>query len=60
MLWALASSVFVIYLYHKQNAELIPASDNEPASLEAEIVAINARITALESKIARSAGETKP
>jgi hypothetical protein len=51
MLWALASSAFVIYLYRKLNAEIVVASDNPPAgTLEAELAALNARIAALESK----------
>lgn len=52
MLWAIASSVFVIYLYRKQNAASAPAPENGPAdTIEAELDALNARIAVLESKI---------
>lgn len=51
MVWALASSAFVIYLYRKLNADSIPATDSAPAdTLEAELAALNARIAALERK----------
>jgi hypothetical protein len=52
MLWALASSVFVIYLYRTLNAESAPTTAEVAAdSVEAEIAALNARISALESKL---------
>jgi hypothetical protein len=54
MLWALASSVFIIYVYRKLNAESVPAPDSSPAnSVEAELAALDARIAALERKIGR-------
>lgn len=54
MLWALASSVFVIYLYRTLNAESAAAPADGPAdSVEAELAALNARIDALESKVRR-------
>lgn len=66
MVWAIASSVFVIYLYRKLNAEGAPASPPAAASasadtIEAEIAALNAEIATLESKIAgASSGSGKP
>lgn len=52
MLWAIASSVFVIYLYRKLNAESTPAPASGSAdTIEAEIAALNAEIAALERKI---------
>jgi hypothetical protein len=61
MFWAIASSIFVIYLYRKLNAENTPAaaSGDAPAgSIEAEIAALNAQIAAIEGG-ARS-GSVKP
>lgn len=57
MLWAIASSVFVIYLYRKLNATNEPASAG-PASdtVEAEIAALDAQIAALEGKAAGNGG----
>ncbi|MBR0734478.1 hypothetical protein JQ595_37595 [Bradyrhizobium japonicum] len=64
MLWAIASSIVVIYLYRQLNAESAPASASGSASegtIEAEIAALNAQIAALEGKIAGSgSGGTKP
>ena len=64
MFWAIASSVFVIYLYRKLNAESAPAaaSGATPAgTIEAEIAALNAQMAALESKIAGAgSGGVKP
>lgn len=62
MLWAIASSVFVIYLYRKLNAASAAPSESIPAdSVEAEIAALNAHIAALESRIAgTSGGSVKP
>jgi hypothetical protein len=64
MFWAIASSIFVIYLYRKLNAEKTPAatSGDAPAgTIEAEIAALNAQIAAIESKIAgASSGSVKP
>jgi hypothetical protein len=64
MLWAIASSIVVIYLYRKLNAEnaSAPASGGVPGdTIEAEIAALNAQITALESKITvTSSGSVKP
>jgi hypothetical protein len=52
MFWAIASSVFVIYLYRKLNAERSPAPEGIPAdTVEAELAALDARIAALESRI---------
>lgn len=52
MLWAIASSIFVIYLYRSLNAESAPAPEKVPDSIDAELAALNARIAALESKVA--------
>jgi hypothetical protein len=62
MLWAIASSVFVIYLYRQLNAESASPSRNVPAdTLEAELAALNAQIATLESKIGSvSTGDAKP
>ncbi|WP_375778751.1 ABC transporter C-terminal domain-containing protein [Bradyrhizobium sp. ma5] len=58
MLWAIASSIVVIYLYRQLNAPITPAaSGGAPAgTIEAEIAALNAQIAALETKIAGSDG----
>ncbi|GIQ73955.1 ABC transporter C-terminal domain-containing protein [Bradyrhizobium sp. RD5-C2] len=59
MLWAIASSIVVIYLYRQLNAPSTPAtaSGGAPAgTIEAEIAALNAQIAALETKIAGSGG----
>lgn len=54
MLWALASSVFVIYLYRKLNTDSASATDDGPAdSVESELAALNARIASLETKIGK-------
>lgn len=56
MLWALASSAFVIYLYRTLKAGSVDAPDNEPAdTVEAELVALDARIAALEGKVGKQA-----
>ena len=64
MLWAIASSIVVIYLYRQLNAPSAPAatSGGVPAgTIEAEIAALNAQITALEGKLAGSgSGDVKP
>ena len=64
MFWAIASSVFVIYLYRRLNAEELPPLHPEmpPAgTIEAEITVLNAQIAALESKIAGAgSGSVKP
>jgi hypothetical protein len=61
MLWAVASSAFVIYLYRKLDAEAVGAVD--PASspgtgracaLDAEFDRLDARISALESKLSKA------
>ena len=52
MFWAIASSIFIIYLYRKLNAERIPATENVSAdNLQATLSTIDARIAVLESKI---------
>lgn len=59
MLWAIASSIVVIYLYRQLNAPgaSAPASGGTTAdTVEAEIAALNAQIAALESKLAGAAG----
>jgi hypothetical protein len=59
MFWAIASSIFVVYLYRKLKAESAPetAPAAAPAdTIEAEITALNAQIAALESKIAGAGG----
>lgn len=64
MLWAIASSVVVIYLYRQLNAPSTSAATSRGAqagTVEAEIAALNAQIAALESKIAGSGdGDVKP
>jgi hypothetical protein len=64
MLWAIASSIVVIYLYRQLNAPgtPAPASGDAPAdTIEAEIAALNAQIATLESKIAGAgSGGVKP
>jgi hypothetical protein len=64
MFWAIASSVFVIYLYRRLNAERTPTTvpgDAAADTIEAEITALNAQIAALESKIAGAgSGSVKP
>jgi hypothetical protein len=67
MLWAVASSAFVIYLYRKLNAEeAVGAVDPEIGSpisspgtgqvsaIDAEFDRLNARIRALESKLSKA------
>jgi hypothetical protein len=55
MLWALASSVFVIYLYRKLNAEAIPPASTTPVTgtMQAELAALDEEVSALESRLAR-------
>ena len=64
MLWAIASSIVVIYLYRRLNAESASApapGSASDGSIEAEIAALNAQIAALEDKIAGSGSVgTKP
>jgi hypothetical protein len=60
MLWALASSAFVIYLYRSINTENARAPGDAPANTaESEIAALNARISALERAIGPTAIEEK-
>jgi hypothetical protein len=56
MLWALASSAFVIYLYRKLNAGAAPPASTPPeaGALEAELAALNEEISALEGRIGRT------
>jgi len=57
MLWAIASSVFILYLYRKLNAAGTPRSGAVPAgTLEAEIAALTAQIAELEDRIASPGG----
>jgi hypothetical protein len=64
MLWALASSAFVIYLYRKLNAEEAGGADSTTAnaqprpdepdlsqSLKIEIARLNERISSLERRL---------
>ena len=64
MLWALASSAFVIYLYRKLNAEEAngkatpkdkaqagPDRSDLPQALTLEIARLNKRINSLESRL---------
>jgi hypothetical protein len=64
MFWAIASSVFVIYLYRKLNAESAPVTasgDAAAGTIEAEVAALNTQIAALESKIAGArSGSVRP
>lgn len=54
MLSSLVCSAFIIYLYRKLSAEARPAADNGPTdSLDAELEALNAQISSLESKIGK-------
>jgi hypothetical protein len=67
MLWAVASSAFVIYLYRKLNAEsTVESVDPESQSptgppvagnlsaVDAEFDTLNERISALESKLSKA------
>jgi hypothetical protein len=67
MLWAIASSAFVIYLYRKLNAEeavgaIDPAIGNPASSpgtghvsaIDAEFDRLDERISALESKLSKA------
>jgi hypothetical protein len=67
MLWAMASSAFVIYLYRKLNAEdavelVAPEIEGPTGSLgtgqvsavDAEFNSLNERISALESKLSKA------
>jgi len=67
MLWAVASSAFVIYLYRKLNAEdavgsVDPAIESPTGSpgtgqvsaVDAELNRLNERISALESKLSKA------
>ena len=57
MLWAIASSVFILYLYRKLNAAGTPRSRAAPAgTVEAEIAALTAQIAELEDRIAGTGG----
>lgn len=62
MVWAIASSILVIYLYRTLNAQSAPAPGGSAAdTVEAELDALNARIAALESELdAPRAGSAKP
>ncbi len=64
MLWALASSAFVIYLYRKLNAEEArgpaapgdmaqsePGGSDPAQTLKMEIARLNERISSLESRL---------
>lgn len=53
MLWAIVSSVFVIYLYRKLNATAGADDDGVEASnpIEAELAKLNSRIEALENMV---------
>ncbi|MGY0575587.1 hypothetical protein ACTGJ9_034890 [Bradyrhizobium sp. RDM12] len=57
MLWAIASSVFILYLYRKLKAARTPRSGAAPAgTVEAEIAALTAQIAKLEDRIAGTGG----
>lgn len=52
MFWALASTVFIIYLYRKLNTGSVEFQDVQSAeNVEAELAALNVQITALEVKL---------
>jgi hypothetical protein len=57
MLWAIASSAFVIYLYRKLNAPAGAANvEGATSAIDAELTKLNSRIDALENLIS---GETR-
>jgi hypothetical protein len=57
MLWAFASSVFVVYLYRKLNSETAPSASTAAGTLKAELAALDEEISALESRLARTSTE---
>jgi hypothetical protein len=53
MLWAIISSVVVIYIYRQQDAEnAVPSAGSSADTLESELAALSAQVAALESRIA--------
>jgi hypothetical protein len=62
MLWSLLSSVYVIYLYRKLNAERAPHAAQSPGdagALIAEVETLNQRLDAIETRLhATKAQET--
>jgi hypothetical protein len=61
MLWALLSSAYVIYLYHKLSAEQAPqaakSAGGETGSLDAELDELNQRLSSLEARLAGMKGQ---
>jgi hypothetical protein len=58
VLWAIISSVFVIYLYRKLSVETIPeasgsAISDSNSAVDAELATLSKRIDALESRLDR-------
>lgn len=61
MLWAIVSSVFVIYLYRALNATADAAGGAVPANgIDAELAKLNSRIDAIESMASGKARGTMP
>ena len=63
MLWAIVSSVFVMYLYRTLNAtaDAEPASGTVPVDgIDAELANLNSRIDAIESMAGGTARGTTP
>jgi hypothetical protein len=63
MLWAIVSSIFVIYLYRQLNAASDSAAvrgENSISALDAELAKLNDRISALETAASGKARETSP
>lgn len=52
MFWALASTVFIIYLYRKLNSGKTQPQNSEPEeTVEAELTALTRQIAALERQL---------
>jgi hypothetical protein len=63
MLWAIVSSIFVIYLYRQLNAASDSAAGCDDASIgsvDLELAKLNDRISALETAASGKARETSP
>jgi hypothetical protein len=62
MLWAIVSSVFVIYLYRKLNATAGADAVGvaAPNSIDTELAKLNGRIDALENMVSRKTRRIAP